>query len=343
MSDSLDLLLAALRSVGALTLLLLLPGLTLGRVLAPGATTPLGALGRAAGVSLLTTSVACTLLAVAGVLRPVPVIAVVGRANSGAGCWSEATGRPDLRRRRARIGWLAAGLGVVALAPAGRRAVPGDRRRFASCRTRRQSGTTVRCRTGWPRSGRFRRRSRNGAPSAPSTPTTCRSPRTPRPPSSSCRATAGPRMEIYRLGLLLAAGLVAAVLFRRWVSSMARAAGRDPPAGHGTARLQVPGFQARDVRPRARPVRVVGARPGDRGARSGACRAGDRRIGRDVPGPRRGVPRPGGGAAGVGLARTMARPDGRRWACGCRNLASRREPSPSRPRSVAGSGRLAPR
>ena len=217
MSESLDLLLAALRSVGAVTLLLLLPGLTLGRVLAPGATTPLGALGRAAGVSLLTTSLACTLLAVAGVLRPVPVIAVVAGLTL-APILAGGLRLPDLRRGRTRIGWLAAGLGVVALllmvvVPS--RATVGDSLVpytstvwYYGALSDRMAGVGAIPAT-FPEWGGERAFHTDYLPFTAHA-------------AAAFQLLPGDlmaRMEVYRLGVVLAAGLVAALLFRRWVST----------------------------------------------------------------------------------------------------------------------------
>src|SRR4051812_23410743 len=74
-------LVAAIVSAGhvtiALALLLVLPGVALGPVLLPGASTLLGRAGRAAGVSLLTTTVACICLARFGLLRPAVLVVVL--------------------------------------------------------------------------------------------------------------------------------------------------------------------------------------------------------------------------------------------------------------------------
>jgi hypothetical protein len=61
----------------ALALLFVLPGFALGPILVPGASTPLARIGRAAGVSLLTTTIACICLARLGLLRPVVVVVVL--------------------------------------------------------------------------------------------------------------------------------------------------------------------------------------------------------------------------------------------------------------------------
>src|SRR5436190_8143861 len=61
----------------ALALLFVLPGVALGPVLVPGASTPLSRVGRAAGVSLLTTAIACICLARLGLLRPAVLVVVL--------------------------------------------------------------------------------------------------------------------------------------------------------------------------------------------------------------------------------------------------------------------------
>jgi hypothetical protein len=61
----------------ALALLFVLPGLALGPILVPGASTPLARVGRAAGVSLLTTTLACICLARLGLLRPAVLVIVL--------------------------------------------------------------------------------------------------------------------------------------------------------------------------------------------------------------------------------------------------------------------------
>lgn len=106
--ETLDLLVDAARSAGALALLFLVPGLVLGAHLAPGAMSPLARLGRAAGVSLLTASAACTVLALIGLLRPPVVVAVLAAVTLAP----LAIRRPRLHgpTRRARRWWLGAGL-----------------------------------------------------------------------------------------------------------------------------------------------------------------------------------------------------------------------------------------
>ncbi|MEO8572023.1 MAG: hypothetical protein ABI553_10040, partial [Chloroflexota bacterium] len=58
-------------------LLFLLPGVALGPLVLPGATTPLSRLGRATGVSLLVGLVGCTLLARFGVLSGGSVVVLL--------------------------------------------------------------------------------------------------------------------------------------------------------------------------------------------------------------------------------------------------------------------------
>ncbi len=75
--DSLQLVAAAGQTAIVLALLFVLPGLAWGPLLAPGAGSPLEAAGRAVGLSLLTTAGACTILAVAGLFHPALVVAVL--------------------------------------------------------------------------------------------------------------------------------------------------------------------------------------------------------------------------------------------------------------------------
>lgn len=75
--DSLLLIVGAGQTAIVLALLFVLPGLAWGPLLAPGAGSPLEAAGRAVGLSLLTTAVACTILAVAGLFHPALVVAAL--------------------------------------------------------------------------------------------------------------------------------------------------------------------------------------------------------------------------------------------------------------------------
>jgi hypothetical protein len=110
--------LTALPVASVVALLFLLPGLAWGPVFAPGAMPPLVVLGRAAGVSLLTTSIACTLLARVGMLTPVPTAMVLGGLAIAPLLLPDR--RAGIRRswraslaRRSRRWWVGAGAGVV--------------------------------------------------------------------------------------------------------------------------------------------------------------------------------------------------------------------------------------
>lgn len=111
---SFDLPIAAVQAGAVLALLFVVPGLTLGRVLAPGSMPPLARLGRAAAVSLLTTSAACTLLALIGALRPTIVLAALAGLVV-LPLQASPPGRLRLPRGQRRRGWLIALASVVAI------------------------------------------------------------------------------------------------------------------------------------------------------------------------------------------------------------------------------------
>ena len=106
-------LLAVLQAAIAVALLFVVPGLTLGPVLAPGASTPLARIGRAAGVSLLATATTCMLLARFGLLRPTIVVLVL-LGLSILPLHSRIPRLPRLPRARARRWWLGA-IAAIAL------------------------------------------------------------------------------------------------------------------------------------------------------------------------------------------------------------------------------------
>jgi hypothetical protein len=108
-------LLAVLQAAIAVALLFVVPGLTLGPVLAPGASTPLARIGRAAGVSLLATATTCMLLARFGLLRPTIVVLVL-LGLSILPLHSRMPRLPRLPRARARRWWLGAIAAVVLVA-----------------------------------------------------------------------------------------------------------------------------------------------------------------------------------------------------------------------------------
>ncbi|HKG57096.1 MAG TPA: hypothetical protein VKA85_07605 [Candidatus Limnocylindrales bacterium] len=99
--------LAVLQATIAIALLFVVPGLALGPVVAPGASTPLARIGRAAGVSLLAAGAVCTIAARLGLLRPtVVILAIIGLAILPL--HSQLPRLPRRPRRRARRWWLAA-------------------------------------------------------------------------------------------------------------------------------------------------------------------------------------------------------------------------------------------
>jgi hypothetical protein len=105
---------AALQAGVALALIFVVPGLALGPIVAPGASTPLGRIGRAVGASLLTTSIGCTVLAWLGVLAPATTIALLVAAT-GLALFVRRRSIHGFRRpsRRAIRWWLGAGAGVL--------------------------------------------------------------------------------------------------------------------------------------------------------------------------------------------------------------------------------------
>jgi hypothetical protein len=105
-------LLAVLQAAIALALLFVIPGLALGPVLAPGASTPLARIGRAVGVSLLAAGAVCTVAARLGLLRPtVVILAIIGLAILPL--HSHVPHLPRRPRARARKWWLGAGAAAL--------------------------------------------------------------------------------------------------------------------------------------------------------------------------------------------------------------------------------------
>ena len=120
--DAVTLAVAAVQTAAALALLFLLPGLTLGPAIAPGAMSPAARLGRAAGVSLVTTAVASAGLAALGLLRPTILLAtLIGLTILPL--HSRLPRRPGLPRGRAGRWW--AGVGVAAVVAIALADVPG--------------------------------------------------------------------------------------------------------------------------------------------------------------------------------------------------------------------------
>ncbi|HEY2888582.1 MAG TPA: glycosyltransferase family 39 protein, partial [Candidatus Limnocylindrales bacterium] len=130
--DPIAVALTVARATAALALLFVLPGLTLGPLILPGAPTPLHVIGRAIGLSLLIVSGTCTVLAGLGLLRAGPLLAAL--AVEILAPLASPTVRASLRRlaaggRRRRAWWLGAlaGLAVLAVTVVGpSRATVGD-------------------------------------------------------------------------------------------------------------------------------------------------------------------------------------------------------------------------
>ena len=71
------------RSIAALLILFVAPGLTNGPLLLPGAPSPLQVIGRAIGLSLVITAGVCTILAGLGLLHPGPLLVALGLVTAG--------------------------------------------------------------------------------------------------------------------------------------------------------------------------------------------------------------------------------------------------------------------
>ncbi|MEX2010607.1 MAG: hypothetical protein WEF51_00065 [Chloroflexota bacterium] len=110
--DPIAILFEATRAAAALVLLFVLPGLTLGPVVAPGASTQLARLGRAVGVSLVVTAFAGMMLARLGLLRPTILIALLVGLTL-LPLHSRLPRRPRRPSRHARRWWLGAAAGAV--------------------------------------------------------------------------------------------------------------------------------------------------------------------------------------------------------------------------------------
>ena len=118
-TDPITIVLVAAQATLALALLFVLPGLTWGPLVLPGAPTPLHAIGRAVGVSLLIASAACTVLAAVGVLRPWAVVALLGTVTVAPFARARArSAARDAPRRLRCVGrwWLGALAGGAVVA-----------------------------------------------------------------------------------------------------------------------------------------------------------------------------------------------------------------------------------
>ena len=219
--DPIAVALAAAQATMALAVLFVLPGLTLGPLILPGAPTPLHVIGRAIGLSLLIVAGTCTLLAGIGQLRAGPLIVTLAVITLAP--LAHPAVRASLRgsrtggRRRRR--WLLAGvagllvLGVTVVLPS--RAAVGDQ-------------LLPKTSTPWYYMAVARDIADAGA-----IPATIQEWGQARPfPTDYLPATAhaAAALELlpgdilvafawYRLAILVAAAFVAALLLRRWFSS----------------------------------------------------------------------------------------------------------------------------
>jgi hypothetical protein len=219
--DPIAVALAAAQATMALAVLFVLPGLTLGPLILPGAPTPLQVIGRAIGLSLLIVAGTCTLLAGVGQLRGGPLIASLAVLTLAP--LLHPVVRASLRglltgSRRWRRWWLggAAGLlvlGVIVVLPS--RAAVGDDLLpktstpwyyMAVAQDVADTGTIPKTIQEWGQARPF--------------------------PTDYLPATAhaAAALELlpgdilvafawYRLAILVAAAIVAALLLRRWFSS----------------------------------------------------------------------------------------------------------------------------
>src|SRR5204862_7820585 len=114
-----DAALGAAHAALALALLFVLPGMTVGALALPGAPTPLHAIGRAIGVSLLISGGVCAALAVVGQLHSAPLafaLVAVTLAPLADPRMRSSRGRVSAIRSRRRRWWLGAAAGLFVLA-----------------------------------------------------------------------------------------------------------------------------------------------------------------------------------------------------------------------------------
>jgi hypothetical protein len=203
-------------TVASLALVFLLPGLTLGRAIAPGAMSPGTRLGRAIAVSMLTAATASAGLAVLDLLRPTILVALLAGATI-LPLHSRQPGRPRWPRGRARRWWTGAVLmGGFALALL---LVPGWLEAVARGAPAAPSWEDVAAAEAMATLG--------GLPPEVVTWGSGRPFATNHLLATTHFAAAAQllpgdillRAEIYRVALLAAGLVVATMLFRRWVSS----------------------------------------------------------------------------------------------------------------------------
>jgi hypothetical protein len=111
--DPIAMLTAAVTATMVPVLLFLVPGMALGPLVMPGASSPLARVGRAAGVSLLVVLIECTVLARLGLLSAASVLAfTIGLSALGVLVRRPRWRVPALRPRR-RAWWVAAAAGAA--------------------------------------------------------------------------------------------------------------------------------------------------------------------------------------------------------------------------------------
>ena len=219
--DPIAVALAAAQATMALAVLFVLPGLTWGPLILPGAPTPLHVIGRAIGLSLLIVVGTCTVLAGIGQLRPVPLVVVLAALilapllHPVVRASLRGLVRGGRRRRRWWLGGAAALVlvGATILLPS--RAVVGD-------------DLLPMTSTPWYYMAVARQVAETGA--IPSTITEWGQARPFPTDYVPATAHAAAALELlpgdlltafawYRLALLLVAAVIAALLLRRWFSS----------------------------------------------------------------------------------------------------------------------------
>ncbi|MEA2537488.1 MAG: hypothetical protein QOF11_1722 [Chloroflexota bacterium] len=210
---------AVLQAGVALALIFFVPGLALGPIIAPGASTPLGRIGRAVGASLLTTSIGCTVLAWLGILAPGTTIAFLVAITGLALVARRRSLRPwRPPSRRAIRWWLGAGAATVlaaglAIIPS-RLAVGDSLLPFTStvwyyANLARVVATAGGFPAVLPEWGTERPFQTDYLPVTAHT-------------AASLQLLPGDllvQLELYRMALLIVGLVLAALLFRRWVSS----------------------------------------------------------------------------------------------------------------------------
>lgn len=210
---------AALQAGLALALIFVVPGLALGPIVAPGASTPLGRIGRAVGASLLTTSIGCTVLAWLGILSPASTIVLL-LAISGLALVVRRRSIHGPRRptRRAIRWWLGAGAGAVLSAAlvvvpsrlsVGESLLPFTSTVWYYANLARVVAVEGRFPAALPEWGTERPFQTDYLPVTAHT-------------AAALQLLPGDllvQLEVYRLALLIVGLVLATVLFRRWVSS----------------------------------------------------------------------------------------------------------------------------